>query len=229
MNCCEEVGPLKSVASFGVDFLKNNRLIFMLIADALVILVFCLSCVSMAGGATDDEDYVKDNSWLIADPKGLNTIYYGTKMVVSGKTDTLWKSCKGVSYCDDCESAGQTALNCSVFLFLLSISLFISSVSRSRMLWDMVLHKIAAIVVSSLALLIMIIGMGAWNNECADAIRDKSKNTDFELGPGLNAMVAAFFFVLIILVIHICIPVEPNSASSDEDGNFKPHDPENRA
>jgi len=64
MNCCEEVGLLKSIGAFGNDFFKNSRTAFMLFANILVILSFMLSCVAMAGGSTDKDntDYVKDGA-----------------------------------------------------------------------------------------------------------------------------------------------------------------------
>jgi hypothetical protein len=228
MNCCEEVGPLKSVAAFGVGFFKENRTLVMVVANILVILSFMLSIVAMIGGSTDtdeDSNTLKDGAWTVAKlDGGLGTVYYGTKMLKYKNSYTKWENCKGSSWCSDCEAAGNTALNCSVLLFLLTISLFISTVSRSRPLWDMVLHKIAAIVTCALGLFIMIIGMGSWNDQCARHIVDDVKG-DVSLGPGLNSMVAAFFFVLVTLVIHILVPVE-SSSQTDTDGNFKPHDPE---
>jgi hypothetical protein len=37
----------------------------------------------------------------------------------------------------------------------------------------------------------------------------------FEMGPGLNSMVAAFFFVFFVLVIHVLVPVESVTVTAD--------------
>lgn len=227
MNCCEEVGILKTISNFGVGFFGENRTIVMIVADVLVVLSFILTCVALAGCSNDDEDNVKDGAWSVVEVKskwGGGTIYYGTRMAVYKNTKTKYENCGG-SLCNDCDEGGQTALNSTAFLFLFVVSLMISSASRTRAIWDMVLHKIAAIVAGSLALLVCIIAMGSWNDQCQKEIKDNLNGTGtLELGPGMNSMIATFFFVFFALLIHILTPLAAAAGGEGGGEEAKPTD-----
>ncbi len=198
----------------------------MVISIALSALAFLLICVAMAGGS-NQEDNIKAAAWTIGkySSAGISyTVYYGTvAFTASGNNGetTNWSDCSGVDYCNDCQTGGANALNCSVLTFLLSISLIVSSICRANVTWDKVCLKVSVLIEAFLALLIMIIGMGSWNSQCVENL--PTSNISYSTGPGLSSMVAAFFMVLLVLLIHLLIAVE--RATGQSDGDFAPFDP----
>lgn len=164
-------------------------------------------------GSSDDDDTVENTAWTHGkyDKNGLTfDIYYGLTRVVGEGGGLDYADCSSGD-CQNCEDAGNTALNCSIFLFLCTMVLMISSVLR--IVSDKVLHKTTFIVVSAVALLVMIIGMGSWNDQCVSGL--PTDGYTYSLGPGLSSMVAAFFFILISMILHLLIPVSAGASTTE--------------
>jgi hypothetical protein len=131
-----------------------------------------------------------------------------------------YKDCTTFQFCKDCQDPGQTALGCTVVVWIASIVFIILSVLRMR--GDGTFLKVMGVLTGSFMILFMIVAMGNWNQECMTKIHNElgvSKD-DVDIGPGLGSEIAAFFFTLSCLIIHLTTPVEDfDSGSGQKMGN----------
>lgn len=169
-DCCQKVGPLQKLGAFGVTLTAAQKKILMAVAFCLTGLSWILTIVAMVGSSTDN-DVVKNCAWTYQEYQGMD-IYYGTYRAVAEGYGTT----TGVEYsdctddaCNDCETAGITATNCAVLTFILLF--FFAAFSALRMVnkFDCVTVKTTFIVLSLINVLIMIIGMGSWNDQCVES------------------------------------------------------------
>lgn len=227
-DCCKDVATLQKLGSFGNDFFDTKRTILMGASVFLTVLSGILTIVAMAGSSVDN-DTVRNCAWTTQENEDY-TIYYGTTRFVWDQTTTTrinqnYEDCSS-DFCNDCEDAGQTATNCSVFTFIFILVLIVLTVLRMFPSWDKIMYKTSFIVFSAVNMLVMIIGMGSWDDVCADAHITEG---EVHLGPGLNSYVAAFFFLLFVTVIHLFTPVNIENATTEaltggDDDNYKPYE-----
>ena len=142
----------------------------MIVATLLTGLSWVLTIVAMAGSSVDN-DTVKNCAWTYQEYNGYE-VYYGTYRYVMEPTSASlpngnYKDCAGDT-CNDCESAGITANNCAVITFILLFFFIGLSVARMMPAWDKVMFKCTFVIMSLVNILVMIIGMGAWDDQCAD-------------------------------------------------------------
>jgi hypothetical protein len=199
MNCCEEVSFFKSIASIGNSTLDSHRSKVLIFNSLLSLLSGLLMCVAMAGGSTDDTN-VQNGAWYYAENGSSINAYVGLKRL-SNKSGggTNWSSCTA-SYCNDCNNSGATALNCSVLVFLVTIAILVSSVLRINS--DKVLYKSTIVIGGSLNIFMMIIGMGAFHQQCLTNL-PTSGNISYAAAPGLNSILTTFFFTIFIVLCNL--------------------------
>lgn len=169
-DCCKNVGIMNSLGSFGSAFFDEKRAIFMGVSTALTAVSWILTIVAMAGSSVDN-DTVMNCAWTIEESNGYD-IYFGTYRFVldpssASLPNTNYKDCSG-DFCNDCEAAGITANNCTVLTFVLLFFFIALSIARFSSAWDKVMFKGTFVILSLINILIMIIGMGSWDDQCAD-------------------------------------------------------------
>jgi hypothetical protein len=187
----------------------------MLVASFLSFLILLLTCV-MLGGASEKDSNVENCAWAYAEfsTDGRDsTSFIGLKrfVVADGKLDstsgssvgTDWSDCE-LSYCSDCEYAGDSTLKASALAFILSIPPVITSFIRISKEKDTNANKFVSIICCSLCLLLYMVAMGQFGSLCYEKL---PSDMDYVLGPGFGAATASFVFEIFVLVIHICTPV----------------------
>ena len=211
-------------SDLGCSFMSNNRSAVYGFVVALMTLSFILLTVAMAGGSTSSGN-IENCSWATVSSGGTD-YYFGT---VAGYYDSntfqvteKYKDCTQTNQvCKDCQDPGQTALGCTVVVWIASIVFIILSVLRMR--GDGTFLKVMAVLTGSFMILFMIVAMGNWNQECMTKIHnglDGVSKDDVDIGPGLGSEIAAFFFTLSCLIIHLTTPVEDfDSGSGQKMGN----------
>eukprot|EP01006_Ploeotia_vitrea_P014899 TRINITY_DN4095_c0_g1_i1.p1 TRINITY_DN4095_c0_g1~~TRINITY_DN4095_c0_g1_i1.p1 ORF type:complete len:223 (-),score=21.60 TRINITY_DN4095_c0_g1_i1:137-805(-) len=215
MNCCEGVGFLQTIGGWSIGFINGMRYNMMIVSTFLHVLTWILLCVAMAGGSTE-KDNIKSACWTYGIIDDDIKSYLGLKASVGAGQVVKYANCGG--YCNDCETGGSNALNSTVLAWLISIVLIICSAMRLNESGDKILWKCTAFFGTLLALFIMIIGMGSWNNQCVENL-PTGGGIDYQLGPGLSSSVAAFIFMLIAVVLHVGIAV---GGSSSDDSSSNP-------
>jgi len=208
-------------SDLGCSFMSNNRSAVYGFVVALMILSFILLTVAMAGGSTSSNN-IENCSWATVSTGGID-YNFGTVAVFyddnGDKTTMKYKECTDTSQlCKDCEDPGQTALGCTVVVWIASIIFIILSVLRMRS--DSTFMKVLAVLTGCFMILFMIIAMGNWNQECMTKIHNNigagvSKD-DVDIGPGLGSEIASFFFTLACLIIHLTTPVDSIDSSSGQ-------------
>ena len=210
-------------SDLGCSFMSNNRSAVYGFVVALMTLSFILLTVAMAGGSTSSGN-IENCAWATVSSGGAD-YYFGT---VAGYLDSnllqvteKYKDCTEFQFCKDCQDPGQTALGCTVVVWIASIVFIILSVLRMR--GDGTFLKVMAVLTGSFMILFMIVAMGNWNQECMTKIHndlDGVSKDDVDIGPGLGSEIAAFFFTLSCLIIHLTTPVEDfDSGSGQKMGN----------
>jgi hypothetical protein len=170
-DCCAGNALFAKVGSFGSSFFDNKRFLVMIVATALCALSWILTIVAMAGSSVDN-DTVKNCAWTYQDYNGFE-IYYGTYRFVMDPSsvsipNSNYEDCN-TDACNDCETAGVTANNCCVVSFIMLFAFLGLSVARMMPAWDKVMFKCTFLIMSMVNILVMIIGMGAWDDQCADS------------------------------------------------------------
>jgi hypothetical protein len=168
-DCCKDVALLQKLGSFGSTFLDNKRFMFMILNTLICSLTWILTIVAMAGSSVDNET-VENCAWTIQENQGY-TLYYGTYRFTSEISSSNYDDCPSElsDVCNDCETAGVTANNCTVFTFIFTFFFIALSVLRMFPSWDAIMFKTTFIVMSLVNILVMIIGMGSWDDQCADS------------------------------------------------------------
>ena len=169
-DCCGKISLFEKVGNIGSDMFEKNRKVFMIICIVLTSLSWILDIVAMSGSSVDN-DTVQNCAWTVQENNGFD-IYYGLVRVVYDPTTATavnynWEDCSSDA-CNDCEEAGKNATNCSVLTFILLFFFIGLSVARMKPEWDNATMKCTFIILSLINILIMIIGMGNWDDECAD-------------------------------------------------------------
>jgi hypothetical protein len=191
----------------------------MIITGILSFIVFILICVGLGGASTTDEN-VANCAWAFADLPNDYTSYIGLKRGVTqdndGDTTSSWNwdDCNGLSYCNDCEDGGNSALNSIALAFVLSIPILVMTFLRSTNARDLNLYKILTLVFGLISLLLFIIAMGTFGDGCYDNL---PSGQDYEYGPGFNAIAACFVFELFIVLFHLLTPVKKSADSAPAD------------
>lgn len=194
---------MDGLAGMSSPMFENNRGSVMIVNIAICCLAFILTIVSMSGNSTTSST-VKNGAWTL----GLNNnddiiAWYGLQqVVVNNDGDYSYSNCNQYSYCSDCENAGHTALNSSVFVFFFNIAMLVLSILRRDGSGDTPTKKVVAVTVMSVSLLVMIIAMGTWNNQCVSNLPTSGSIT-YALGPGMNCMLTTFLFSLFVFVSHL--------------------------
>lgn len=68
-------------------------------------------------------------------------------------------------------------------------------------------------------ILVMIIGLGSWDDQCAEKHLDDEYG-DLYIGPGMNSYIATFGILFVVTVFHIITPVpSATSPPAEEGGN----------
>jgi hypothetical protein len=170
-DCCKNVALFQKLGALGSATFDSKRMIFMGVSVVLTALSWILTIVAMAGSSVDN-DTVKNCAWTVQDAHGVD-IYYGTYRVVFDPTSATlpnqnYEDCSG-DFCNDCEDAGVTANNCAVLTFIMLFFFIALSIARAMPAWDAIMFKSTFIIMSLVNVLIMIIGMGSWDDQCADA------------------------------------------------------------
>lgn len=226
-DCCKDVGLLQKLGAIGSDTLNSRRAIFMGVSVLLTSLSWILTIVSMAG-SSDDNDTVKNCAWTIQDAYDMD-IYYGTYRIVFEPSTSMasinYEDCT-YDFCNDCEAAGITANNCSVLTFVMLFFFVGFSIARLKPAWDAIMFKSTFIILSLVNILVMIIGMGSWDDQCSDSHINEG---EVFLGPGLNCYVATFFFLLFATLIHLFTSVPSGGSASEalteaEGDSYKPYE-----
>ena len=169
-DCCGNVSIFQKLGSLGISSFNKNRICVMMVSIVLTSFSWVLTIVAMAGSSVDNET-VKNCAWTHQESSGYD-IYYGTIRMVLDPTsvdvpNTNYEDCAS-DLCNDCEHAGKTATNCSVMTFVLLFFFVGLSVVRVKSDWDNVTMKATFVLMSSVNMLIMIIGMGSWDDQCID-------------------------------------------------------------
>lgn len=226
-DCCKSVGIMQTLGAFGSSFFDGKRMIFMGVTTILACLSWILTIVAMAGSSVDN-DTVKSCAWTVEERDGFD-IYFGTyRFVLDPSSATLpntnYKDCTG-DLCNDCEAAGITANNCAVLTFVMLFFFIALSIVRVFPAWDKIMFKATFVILSLVNILVMIIGMGSWDDQCSDKHITEG---EVHLGPGLNCYVAVFFFLLFGTAIHLFTPVAAEGSSEASGGgegdSYKPYE-----
>lgn len=227
-DCCANNAFFGKVGSFGSAFFDGKRFVFMIVATALSFLSWILTIVTMAGHSVDN-DTVMNCAWTVQEYKD-HDVYYGTyRYVVDPTSATIpnmnYKDCSE-STCNDCETAGETGNNCSIVTFIMLFFFIALSVARMKPEWDKVVFKCTFVIMSLVNILVMIIGMGAWDDQCADK---HIQNGEVFIGPGLNCYITTFFFMLFAFFIHLMTPVATEGSTQEaltggDEDTYKPYE-----
>lgn len=185
----------------------------MIVTGVLSFLTFILICVGLGGSSETDENVINCN-WAYAEYSIAGTdytSYVGLKRAVVQKgengdtTGVDWADCSGASYCNDCETGGNNALNSVAIAFVLSIPITIISFIRTSNARDLNLYKVLIIIFGFLSLLLFMIAMGSFGSACYDNL---PSGDDYAYGPGFNSIATCFVFEIFILVLHLLTPVK---------------------
>lgn len=227
-DCCKNIGIFQKLGAVGSATFDSKRTIFMGISVVLTAFCWIFTIVAMAGSSVDN-DTVQNCAWTYQDAHGYE-FYYGTyRFVVDPSSasvpNTNWEDCS-TDMCNDCEDAGVTANNCAVVTFIMLFFFIGLSVARALPAQDTVMFKATFIIMSAVNILVMIIGMGSWDDQCVDHITDGEVNP----GPGLNCYIATFFFMMFATAIHLFTPIPAEGGTSETmntDGDadsYKPYE-----
>jgi hypothetical protein len=207
MSCCEDYSSFQPVAKFGFSFMKNKRSVIMIFTTVLNIVSFVMLCVAMAGASTDPR-IVKSSAWTLGKFDGELDLWVGLKAFTEYDGTYEWDSnvC-GASYCDQCATAGENALNATAMAFVCTIGIIILSLLRLRS-GDMVILKVTSSVVCVVTFFCLLIAMGVWANQCAGNLPSEY---EYSLGAGFNCVVVSFMILLYTFVVHLLTPVDFSS------------------
>lgn len=170
-DCCKGVSLFQKLGAVGSASFDSKRMIFMGVSVVLCSLSWMLTIVAMAGSSVDN-DTVMNCAWTVQEAHGYD-FYYGTyRYVIDPSSAALpnsnWEDCSGDT-CNDCESAGVTANNCAVLTFIMLFFFIALSVGRAMSNWDTIGFKATFVILSLVNILVMIIGMGSWDDQCSSA------------------------------------------------------------
>jgi hypothetical protein len=194
---------MDALANISAGMFENNRASIMIVNIAIGCLSFILLCVSMSGNSNTSST-IKNGAWTLGLSSSDNIVaWYGLQSAVGNDNGTTsYSDCKSATACSDCEDAGHTALNSTVFVFLFNLAMIVLSLLRKDGGGDSPVKKLVAVVLMSVSLLTMIIAMGAWNNQCVQNLPTDADLT-YVLGPGMNCMLTTFLFSLFVFVSHL--------------------------
>ena len=171
-------------SDLGCSFMSNNRSAVYGFVVALMTLSFILLTVAMAGGSTSGNN-IDNCSWATLSTGDGTDYSFGTVAFYSvdddgSKTTTKYKDCSdgedSFQVCKDCQDPGQTALGCTVVVWIASIVFIILSVLRMR--GDGTFLKVMGVLTGSFMILFMIVAMGNWNQECMTKIYKTFQGND---------------------------------------------------
>jgi hypothetical protein len=208
-DCCKNVALFQKLGALGSATFDSKRMIFMGVSVVLTALSWILTIVAMAGSSVDN-DTVKNCAWTVQDAHGVD-IYYGTYRVVFDPTSATlpnqnYEDCSG-DFCNDCEDAGVTANNCAVLTFIMLFFFIALSIARAMPAWDAIMFKSTFIIMSLVNVLIMIIGMGSWDDQCADShITEGGKSA-------VSDLVLCVIHILTLCCIHFLYRGQPGTRS----------------
>jgi hypothetical protein len=205
--------------NIGIKALGDKRKLFMLTSAAFSALSIILFIVAMAGW-TEDTSSITSSDWGYYEDKGIGAKYYmGLRILyvnqngngASSQTTTKYSDCASqTDSCKTCESAGKAALGLLLLSFIFTVTITVLSVLRSGA--DKSVYKLVAVILGVLLWLFSISSFGNFNEKC---IKKINKEFDFQFKPaaGYNCNVAGWFFMWIILIIHILTPVSSTSVN----------------
>ena len=138
--------------------------------------------------------------------------YVGTRAYASkgsGHTVSMFEDCDS-SLCDDCKSAGESAIFCTVVGFIMVVVMLVLSFMRRT--GEQKYYKFGAVVCGFFGLLFFICAMGAWDDQCVEEW-PTSNGVKYEMGNGMNCVLTSFFFTLFGFVTHLCVSTSNNDKS----------------
>lgn len=92
---------------------------------------------------------------------------------------------------------------------------------------DKVMWKSSLIIMSAVNILVMIIGMGSWDDLC---VSSHITGGEVNVGPGMNSYIAVFFFLIFVTIIHLFTPVSGMNDTTaaltggDDSDGYKPYE-----
>ena len=158
-----------------------------------------------------DETTVTNTYWTYIEDSTNNDIvtYYGLRSAVSehaGSVPTThykFDDCDNVDYCEQCQSAGQTALGMCLLAFFCLCPLVVTTGLRIMKPLDSKWLKLASIVLTSFVLFWSIIAVWNWQSGCVSRAPIDSGTSGYKNGPGYNCVVCNLFWMLLTLYVHV--------------------------
>lgn len=183
----------------------------MITTSVLSVFIFIFIIVGISGSSKTD-DTVKNTAWAFAKYSTKNVDFnshVGLKRVVfrNKEDDTTdgynFHDCS-FSYCSDCENAGESTLSSLAIGFIFAIPGVISSTLRRNKETDMIIHKISPILCGTVVLLMFIVAMGSFADNCFEKLPTED---NYELSTGFNVILVALIFQVAVIIFHMATPV----------------------
>ena len=172
----------------------------------------CIFIIVGISGSSKANNTVIATEWAFAKytTKGSDyTSHIGLKRVVirDKEEDTTtgynFHECS-FSYCSECEKAGESTLSSLAIAFVFSIPGVIQSALRRNKETDLVLNKVFPVILGAIQVLMLVIAMGAFANDCYEEL---PTSDSYELSTGFHCVLVALIFQIVIMCLHTLTPV----------------------
>lgn len=229
------MNAVNQLSDYGKPILDSNRVLFMSINVILNCLALILFIVGMAAWSTDEETVLR-TYWTYAESATQNELVtmYGLRSIVTGdlnNDDTsghiTYDDCEDSDFCDNCKTAGETALATCLLAFFCLCPLVIMSGLRIMKFLDNKILKLGSIFLTSSVLFWSIVAVWNWQGSCVDHLPITVGTTGYKNGPGYNCVVCNLFWMLVSLFVHTCTSANvPSDDSKAEPLNSQEHNEE---
>lgn len=201
----------RTIGGLGLKFIDRKRYLVMITTTVLSVFVSIFIIIGISGSSKTN-DTVKATAWAVAKytTKGVDfNSHVGLKRIVirdkeEDKEEGYNFDDCSFSYCTECEEAGESVLSSLAIAFIFSIPGIVESALRRNKETDHVVHKVFPVLFGAVQLLMFVIAMGAFADNCYERL---PTNDNYEYSVGFNVVVVALIFQVIVMCFHIVMPV----------------------
>ena len=150
-------------------------------------------------------------SYISPNVSYTNTYYYGLQGFYGNDFTAFTDSSCSTTGCKDCAKAGKAALGLLVLTFFMTLAVTITSFLRARM--DSSNYKFTSVFLSIIIWFFSVSAYGTYNDKCYSHLT-KVSGAHTVHGAGFNIAVVGWFFMWIVLTLHILLPVQTGQFDS---------------